>query len=127
MDIKSIIAELGVRVDLIVILLILMVLDILVGIIRAFYQGTFKSKILREGLIKKLFEVIIILIGYVLDYVLGLKNIGVAVTYLLIGAEAYSIVVENISEFIPIPQILKDAIDSLRGEKKEDIDNGERF
>jgi len=125
-DIKAIIEQLGVRVDLILILLGLMALDIIVGVIKAFYLKNFQSKILREGLIKKLFEIVIILIGYVLDYVLNIKQIGLAVIMLLIGAETYSIVIENISEFVPIPKILKEMIEKLKGEEEE-VDNGERF
>lgn len=115
-DIKEIIQQLGVRVDLIVILLGLMATDIFAGVVKAFYLGEFQSKILREGLIKKLFEIVIIVIGYVLDYVLNLKQIGVAVSLILIGAETYSIVIENASTFVPIPKVLKNAIDTLKSE-----------
>lgn len=118
---KEIIEQLGVRTDFLLILVILMGVDILVGIIRAFHNREFKSSILREGLIKKLFEVIICILGYIGDYVIGINQVGLAVTILLIGAEMYSIVIENASDFVPIPKPLKDLIANLKGE--ESIEN----
>lgn len=127
MDIRNIISVLNIRVDLIIILLSLMALDIFVGVIKAFYEKNFQSKILREGLIKKLFEIIIICIGYLIDYILEIHNVGIAVLVMLIGAEMYSIVIENASKFIPIPKMLRNMIDNLRSEKEEEVDNGERL
>ena len=127
--VQDIIKAMSVRTDLLIVLVGVMGLDILVGCIRAFSEGSFKSKIFREGLAKKLYEIILIIVAYIVDYVLGTNYIGVAVSVMLIGAEAYSVVIENISKVVEIPQPLIDAIDRLKGKKEEveEDDNGERF
>lgn len=126
--IKDIIQQLGVRVDFVIILLALMLVDIICGVVKALYLGEFKSSIFREGLIKKFFEVVIVCAGYLIDYVLGTRNVGLAVLIMLIGAELYSIIFENAATFVHVPKVLEDAVNSMREEKKEEeIDNGERF
>lgn len=125
--IKEIIAQLGVRVDFVVILLALMLVDIICGVIKALYLNEFRSSIFREGLIKKFFEVVIVCAAYLIDYVLGTRQVGLAVLIMLIGAELYSIIFENASKFVHVPKILEDAVNSMRGEKEEEIDNGERL
>ena len=111
--------ELQIRKDFILIILILMVLDVITGVVKAFLDKNFQSTIFRQGLYKKVYELIIILVGYILDYVLGLNYIGEALIFMIIGLEAYSIVIENASEYVPIPSWLKQIIEKLKAENKE--------
>lgn len=113
----------GVDLKLLPVVLILMLLDILTGTIGAFKDKDFKSTTFREGLFKKLLEVILIVVGYLLDYTLTFNYIGVSCMYLIIGMEAYSIVIENMGDYIPLPDWLKTIINDLKnGEVKNDKD-----
>lgn len=106
---------------LIPVVLVFMLLDIITGTVGAFKDKDFKSTVFREGLFKKLLELILIVVGYLLDYTLSLKYIGVACNYLIIGMEAYSIVIENMSDYIPLPEWLKEIIEKLKnGEVKDE-------
>lgn len=93
---------------------ICMLLDIITGTIGALINKDFKSTIFRQGLFKKLLEIVLIVVGYILDYTVQVEYIGVACIYLVIGMEAYSIVIENASAYIPIPEWLKTIIEDLK-------------
>lgn len=113
--------DLYIRADFIIIILILMILDILSGVIKAFIDKEFSSSVFRQGLFKKVYELIIIIVGYILDYVLQLEYIGITLSMMIIGLETYSIVIENASTYIPIPDFFKNIIINLKeGEKKHD-------
>lgn len=101
------------------VLLIVMLLDIISGTIGALLKKDFKSTIFREGLFKKLLELVLVVVGYLLDYTLSVQYIGQACMILVIGMEAYSVVIENMSGYIDIPQWLKDILEQLKsGEVK---------
>lgn len=101
------------------VLLIVMLLDIISGTIGALIKKDFKSTIFREGLFKKLLELVLVVVGYLLDYTLSVQYIGQACMILVIGMEAYSVVIENMSGYIDIPQWLKDILEQLKsGEVK---------
>lgn len=96
-----------------------MLLDIISGTIGALIKKDFKSTIFREGLFKKLLELVLVVVGYLLDYTLSVQYIGQACMILVIGMEAYSVVIENMSGYIDIPQWLKDILEQLKsGEVK---------
>lgn len=99
------------------VLLIVMLLDIITGTIGALLKNDFKSTIFREGLFKKLLEIVLVVVGYLLDYTLSVQYIGDACMVLVIGMEMYSIVLENMADYIEIPQWLKDIIESLKNGK----------
>ena len=120
--IKPIIAELNIHTDLIIIAIALMALDIVTGVIGAFVDHEFNSTTFRQGLFKKVYELIIILVGYILDYVIGVDYIGYALTLMIIGLETYSIIVENASEYVPIPDWLKQIIEKLKASDPSEKD-----
>lgn len=99
------------------VLLIAMLLDIITGTIGALIKKDFKSTVFREGLFKKLLELVLVVVGYLLDYVLTVSYIGTACMILVIGMELYSIVIENMAEYIDIPQWLKDILEQLKSGK----------
>lgn len=114
---ENITKVLNIYMDLIVIAIGLMMLDIITGVVGAFVKHQFDSTTFREGLFKKVYELIIILVGYVLDYVLELDYIGKALNYMIIGLETYSIVIENASEYVPVPDWLQAIIEGLKSNK----------
>ena len=114
-------SKIKVRTDLLIVISVLMLLDIVTGVIGALINKEFKSTIFRQGLFKKVYELLIIVVGYILDYTLGLTYIGVALSFMIIGLEAYSIVIENAGNYVPVPEWLKDIIERLKaGEKQKE-------
>lgn len=102
------------------VLMIVMLLDIITGTLGALLKKDFKSTVFREGLFKKLLEVVLVVVGYLLDYTLSVEYIGTACMVMVIGMELYSIVFENMAEYIELPDWLKNIIDGMRkGEVKD--------
>lgn len=102
------------------VLMIVMLLDIITGTLGALLKKDFKSTVFREGLFKKLLEVVLVVVGYLLDYTLSVEYIGTACMIMVIGMELYSIVFENMAEYIELPDWLKNIIDGMRkGEVKD--------
>lgn len=105
------------------VLLIAMLLDIVTGTLGAFIKKDFKSTVFREGLFKKLLELVLVVVGYLLDYVLTVNYIGTACMILVIGMELYSITLENMADYIELPQWLKDIINKLKNGEVKANDN----
>lgn len=97
---------------------IFIVCDMITGVIGAGIEGNLKSSEFRKGLMKKCLEIILILVGYSFDVVMGLDEIGLAVVMFEIAMEGYSIL-ENISKYVPLPDALVKILNSLQ--KKPDI------
>lgn len=96
---------------------IFIVCDMITGVIGAGLEGNLKSSEFRKGLMKKCLEIILILVGYSFDVVMGLDEIGLAVVMFEIAMEGYSIL-ENISKYVPLPDALVKVLNSLQ--KKEE-------
>lgn len=101
------------------VLMIVMLLDIVTGTLGALIKKDFKSTVFREGLFKKLLEIVLVVVGYLMDYTLSVNYIGTACMVMVIGMELYSIVIENMSEYIELPDWLKQLINQLRNGEKE--------
>ncbi|MCL2197328.1 MAG: phage holin family protein [Defluviitaleaceae bacterium] len=73
-----------------------------------------------RGLIKKGIMLLLVLVGYQLDYVLGADFVRYAVIIAFIANEALSIIENAGLMGIPLPQILKQAVEILKkeGDKK---------
>ena len=100
---------------------IFILFDIITGVIKAACNSELVSSVFRRGIIKKFFEVLLIVVGYALDYLTEMVYIGNSVAIFFIVMEGYSIL-ENVSEFVTLPSILKDILDSLQGDKdKNDL------
>lgn len=89
-----------------IVFFILVLLDMLTGVINAVLKKELQSSEFREGLMKKILEWFLVILGYSLDFALELNYIGHGVIYALIVMEAYS-VLENIQDYVPIPDFLK--------------------
>lgn len=99
----------------------LMAIDILTGVTHAWITGHLKSYRMREGLGKKVGEVMILLIGQI--FTIGLS----APTYFVSGASVYIIfmemvsICENLKKLgVPIPRFVDKALESMN----EQIQNG---
>lgn len=93
------------------------VLDMVTGVIKATINHNLKSSEFRIGLMKKVLDYVLIIVGICLDMLLEVDYISKSVMYSLIAMEFYS-VIENIRDFIELPSIIEKVLESLS--KKED-------
>lgn len=106
--------------------LILMAIDVLTGIIKAWAHNDFKSAIMRSGLAKKAGEIMILVVGEVISYGLMLPDtIMNGISFYIIFMEVMSIL-ENADELgIPVPKFVRDVINNVddklqHGDKKKE-------
>ena len=106
-------------------LIFIFILDILTGVINSFYNYSFDSSIMRKGLIKKIYELILICLCYRVGL---LNNVGDllrnCVIFTAIINESLSIL-ENIGKFIELPEVIKKYFKQLQNDdylkKVEDL------
>ena len=104
-----------------VVLAIFLVLDYVAGVTLALLQGEFDKRKGVQGAVKKLFYIVLVLLGFLLDFVIstvaqdaGLAFstggfLGVAVTLYLIGNEGLSILESLVGMGLPVPPFLQKA------------------
>lgn len=94
--------------------LILVLVDITTGLLKAYKVEGFKSRKMREGVIRILSEIIAIFFAGILDLVMGLDILMLATKTLLVLKQCISIV-ENLGILgVELPQVLKDKIQDLK-------------
>ena len=101
--------------------LIIMGVDIITGVVKAWVNKKFEASIMRTGLGKKAGEVAILIVGELLSYALNLPDAVMnAVSFYIIFMEAMSIM-ENVNQLgLPIPGFIKDVINNTN----ETLQNG---
>lgn len=92
-------------------------LDIVTGVIKAILAHDLKSCKFKEGLLKKCYDYILVIIAFCMDYCLKVDYISNGTIYAMIAMELYSCV-ENLRDYVPIPSGLEKALDLLQ--KKSD-------
>ena len=92
-------------------------LDIVTGVIKAILSHDLKSSQFKEGMLKKCYDYILVVIAFCLDYCLKVNYVSNATLYCLIAMEFYSCI-ENLREYVPIPEVLSNALNVLQ--KKSD-------
>lgn len=104
-------------------LLIVMTCDYIMGIFVAFSgkstktkAGRFKSEICFKGLVKKLSCLIFVIVGHRLDILLDLNVVRIGVITAFISNEIFSMVENAILIGIPVPEIIKKAMEILQKE-----------
>ena len=102
-------------------LVVFLVFDYITGVLKAFRNGTVNSSVGAKGIIKKVGFLIVVSMASLIDKHTGntgtIRNI---VIYSFIANEGISIL-ENWAEMgLPLPKQLFDALDKLKGEKKEE-------
>lgn len=95
-------------------------LDIVTGIIKAVLSHDLKSRCFKEGLLKKCYDYVLVMIAFCVDYILDVNYISNATLYCLIAMEFYSCI-ENLREYVPIPEALSNALNVLQ--KQSDTPN----
>lgn len=99
-------------------LVALVILDYVTGVLKAIYNKTLSSEIGFKGLIKKIIVFIVVATAYVIQTVVG-DNIPLRDTIIMffVCNEGISLL-ENASDFVPIPQKLKDTLIQLRDKEE---------
>ena len=110
---------------------ILMLIDFITGLLNAWKRGEIKSSKMREGLIKKCGETLILIIGEMFTIALSISSaIITAISWYIIIMELISIC-ENFDKMgVPLPGFIKKALktsmDKIQNDGKEDKNNDDR-
>ena len=104
----------------------LMAIDILTGIVKAWAQNDFKSKIMRAGLAKKAEEILILIAGELISFGLMLPDAVMnGVSFYIIFMEGMSIL-ENVDQLgIPVPGFIKKVINNVDDQLRNGSDKTE--
>ena len=103
------------------ILFCLAVIDVASGVINAWIEGNISSKKMKIGLLGKLYEVIIVVISAILDYILDM-NVITKGTIIFYSIQEILSILENTARYISYPKFIKDALEVLNKHKGGDID-----
>lgn len=95
-----------------IVMIVFIALDVVTGVLKAIVEGKLNSTKLKEGIFHKILEVIVIIVGVFLDFLLEVNYIANSVTIALVGMEGISIL-ENIGNYIPLPDVLRKVIEQL--------------
>lgn len=109
-------------------LIALVVLDYITGLIKAVYTKTISSAVGKKGLLKKLMILIVIAVAAILNRVITELMPGISSPLREIAIVFYICnegisILENVAEFLPIPEKIKSTLIQLRDKNKSD--NGE--
>lgn len=107
--------------------LIIMGVDIITGVVKAWVSKNFEASIMRTGLGKKAGEAAILIAVELLSYALNLPDIVKnCVSFYIIFMEVMS-VLENANALgIPIPKFVRDAIDNANNQLQNDFKSDEK-
>jgi len=103
---------------LITALLTMVVLDYITGIIAATTEGKLSSKVGRIGIARKAFIFIVVAMAHIVDVVLdnGVNLVRDGVIFFYLANEAISVLENGGRIGVPIPPVIKQAIEALRGQ-----------
>lgn len=106
---------------LIKILVAFVAIDYITGVLAAGINKEISSRIGMIGIAKKVLIFVLVACGHLVDMALGTADIvRDAVTYFYIANELFSIL-ENVGKTgLPVPDILIDSIDRLKGKEKNE-------
>ena len=99
-------------------LIVLMLLDIVSGVARAFVQRQLSSSVSWNGMVKKCLVFVIVALGHRLDLVVGAGSVlrDAVVTFFIVS-EGLSIIENAVAAGLPVPDILRQALRQLNEKK----------
>ena len=103
------------------VLIVFMVLDYLTGVLHAYLIGQLSSEVGFKGLVKKCMILVVLIIGVMLDRILGTGTwaFRTLVAYFYIANEGISLL-ENVGNIgIPIPNKMRQALEQLNKDNEE--------
>lgn len=99
------------------VLLVVMILDYITGILKAWINGTLDSRIGKKGIIKKIGYLTLVVLAVCLDHLAGETGaIRTLVIYFFVANEGISIVENWGAIGLPLPKILIDKLQQLKGD-----------
>jgi len=104
-------------------LVILIILDVVTGFLRAFIQQELSSKESYRGIAKKLLIFVMIAVAVQVDTITGLQGVTrnvVAIFYC--ASEGLSILENSVASGLPAPEFLKEALKQLNQGKFTPVD-----
>ena len=101
------------------VLIICSVLDVITGFTKAVENRNLSSKVLKHGMVSKIFIVIVVSLTYILTPILGVNLTGLVITYYIV-MESISIL-ENVSDYLPIPKKLKNLLAQVEDENDKEV------
>lgn len=101
------------------VLIICSILDVVTGFTKALENKNLSSKVLKHGMVSKIFIVIVVSLTYILTPILGVNLTGLVITYYIV-MESISIL-ENVSDYLPIPKKLKNLLAQVEEENDEEV------
>ena len=99
-------------------LLTLIVLDYITGVLRAVSQKQVSSMIGFNGICKKVMVLLVLAVSVVIESIIEVETPIREITIMFFIANESISILENASEFIPIPEKLKDILLQIRGRDK---------
>lgn len=107
--------------------IILIGMDVLTGLIYAWSNKCFKSSRMRQGLSKKLGEIVIIVLGELFSFGIGLPKYIMSGILFYIGFMEFMSIIENLDKLgVPIPKKIKQVINNDIDEVTENFVEGEK-
>ena len=103
------------------VLIVFMILDYGTGVLYAFLNNQLNSEVGFKGLVKKMMILVVLIIGVMVDRILGTGNwvFRTLVAYFYIANEGISLL-ENVGNIgIPIPNKLRNALEQLNKDDEE--------
>ena len=100
-----------------IVMLVFIALDVITGVINAVIKQELNSTKLKEGLYHKLLELMLVIAGISLDFLLDANYITYAILIAFVAMEGISIC-ENVGEYVPIPSVLKEVLEKLNAGEK---------
>lgn len=98
----------------------MMAIDIVTGVINAWKQKDFQSTKMRAGLAKKAGELLIIVIGVLFTYGMGVPDYIIKFISLYIIVMELMSIIENIDKLgVPLPKAIKDVINNAGKELQD--------
>lgn len=106
--------------------MILIGIDVLTGLMNSWAEKDFKSAIMRKGLSKKFGEIVIIVLGELFSYGVGLPDYIMNGILFYVGFMEFMSIIENLDKLgVPIPKKIKQVINNDADATVEIFMNGE--
>lgn len=124
----------GTPTDELMILLLLMIIDLITGtLVSAVWHkssktksGKLSSRVMFKGIVKKILTLVIVVIAYQLDILLGINVIRYIVIITLIIEEILSIIETITLTGLKVPAIITKALDVLERSVKDDFSDSSK-
>ena len=103
------------------VLILFIALDYVIGVVVAGYLGELSSRIGFKGIAKKILIMLLVAVAYSIDTIMGDGTLmRDAVIFFYLANELLSIIESVGKTSLPVPDVLKNAVDSLRSKGEDE-------